>query len=787
VNVVSFSELTARRLAEPTPQLTLRVEPVLVNEGDPFEPEFHEVEVPVLELGFRYGNVVLGSNDDRERLFVSIDGELQPVDRNRAAEARAKRLLEGLGAVELGCLDSYEPGFGSTADYVVSVDDDVNGYCMFGAYAIPQLKSLGWQVEVAADYPYRVVEGTGSWFASLIPADEDPDWFSLELGVEIEGRRTSLLPALVEMLESCPDLTSLESLIRRARRGVALPAGDGRYVVVPGERLRGILLVLRELCDGSGAPRELPSLGAGDGLPLYRGQAPTIAHLDAVFAGSPDALAWEGATEVREEGEALVAHLGNRSLPIAHGLRATLRSYQVQGVSWMQSLRALDVGGVLADDMGLGKTLQTIAHLLTEKEQGRRDRPSLVVAPTSLVGNWRRELSRFAPQLRVVVLHGAKRKQVVDRIISADVVLTTYPVVVRDEDLLTSRPWHLLVLDEAQAIKNPRSLAHRTVRQLDARHRLCLTGTPIENNLGELWALFDFLMPGMLGNHETFKTRFRHPIEVEGNEDRLQLLRQRVGPFILRRMKSEVVQELPPKTELVRPVELDHAQRELYESIRIAAHTEVRKVIRNKGLAASTVPVLDALMKLRQVCCDPRLVPVEAARKVKDSAKLNALLELIDQQVAENRGVLVFSQFTSMLALIAEQLKVRAIDHVSLTGSTADRQQPVDRFQRGEADVFLISLKAGGTGLNLTRAETVIHYDPWWNPAAQAQATDRAYRIGQKNPVFVYNLIVAGSVEERMLALQERKRQLASGILAGGPRSTKLELADVENLFAPLE
>ncbi len=787
MNVVSFNELTARRLAEPTPHLTLRVEPVLVNSGDPFEPEFHEIEVPVIELGFCYGNVQVGASDDREQLIVSCGGERHPIERNQAAEARARRLLEGFGAIELGCLDSYEPAFGSTADYVVSVDDDVNGYCMFGAYAIPQLRSLGWQVTVADDYPYRVVESAGSWFASLTPADEDPDWFSLELGVEIEGRRTSLLPALVEMLESCPDLTSLESLIRRARRGVALPAGDGRYLVVPGERLRGILLVLRELCDGSGAPRELPSLDADDGLPLYRGQAPAMAHLDAVFAGSPDTLTWEGATEVRDEGEALVAHLGNRNLPMPRGLRATLRSYQIQGVSWMQSLRSLDVGGVLADDMGLGKTLQTIAHLLTEKEQGRRDRPSLVIAPTSLVGNWQRELARFAPQLRVVVLHGAKRKQVVDRIISADVVLTTYPVVVRDEELLTSRPWHLLILDEAQAIKNARSLAHRTVRQIEARHRLCLTGTPIENNLTELWSLFDFLMPGLLGSAETFKTRFRHPIEVEGNEERLQLLRQRVSPFILRRMKNEVVQELPPKTELVKPVELSDRQRELYESIRIAAHSEVRKVIRNKGLAASTVPVLDALMKLRQVCCDPRLVPVDAARKVKESAKLAALLELVEHQVAEERGVLVFSQFTSMLALIAEQLKRRAIDYVSLTGSTTDRQLPVDRFQRGEADVFLISLKAGGTGLNLTRAETVIHYDPWWNPAAQAQATDRAYRIGQQNPVFVYNLIVAGSVEERMLTLQDRKRQLASGILAGGGRPTKLELADVENLFAPLD
>ncbi|MBN2191474.1 MAG: DEAD/DEAH box helicase [Polyangiaceae bacterium] len=786
MNVVPITAaIPARRSPDPEPHLTLTTEALLVNEGTLLEPEYREIVVPVLELSFRYVNVTLRAADPRDRFFVGVGDGLLPVERNRATERRARQILESLGAIELDCLDNCEPGFGSTADYVVRLDDDLHEFCAFGAYAVPQLRALGWTVQIAADYPYQVVETDGPWFATVSRDDEDPDWFSLELGVQIEGRRVSLLPALIELIESCPDLKSIDSLLRRSRRGIALPTGNHRYVVVPPDRIRCMLEVLRDLYDGKVCARDLPSLDAIEALPIHRARAAAVARLEAALAGEDGEIVWEGTQTLSEHGKVLLAPPASVAVV---GLTATLRPYQERGVAWLQSLRTLDLGGVLADDMGLGKTLQTIAHLVAEKEAGRADRPSLVISPTSLTGNWQRELTRFAPNLRVVVFQGARRQQRVAEIPDADIVVTTYPVLLRDESELAAQPWHYLVLDEAQAIKNPRSLAHRAVLRLDARHRLCLTGTPLENNLGELWSLFDFLMPGLLGKADTFRTRFRHPIEIEGNQDRLELLRQRVAPFILRRMKDQVVTELPPKTEIVRPVELDDDQRELYENIRIAAHAEVRKLIRSKGLAASTVPVLDALMKLRQVCCDPRLVAVDAARRVKTSAKYEALIELCDRQVRDGRSILVFSQFTSMLALIADGLAAEGIRYVTLTGSTLNRQRPVDDFQNGEADVFLISLKAGGTGLNLTRADTVIHYDPWWNPAAQAQATDRAYRIGQTRPVFVYNLIVAGSVEERMLALQHRKRTLATSILSGtDTASVKLDDNDVEDLFAPLE
>jgi SNF2 family DNA or RNA helicase len=469
------------------------------------------------------------------------------------------------------------------------------------------------------------------------------------------------------------------------------------------------------------------------------------------------------------------------------GLRATLRPYQAEGVAFLQRLRAEDGGGVLADEMGLGKTLQTIAHFCVEHAEGRLTSPALVVAPTTLVGNWARECAKFAPELRVVILHGPERRARWSEVPKAHVVVTTYPVLVRDEEYFATQPFHLVVLDEAQAIKNARSQARRALEGLQASSRLCLTGTPVENHLGELWSLFDWLTPGLLGDELAFRRFWRQPIESQGDVERLAALREMVGPHVLRRLKRDVARELPPKTELSVPVELGGKQRELYEAIRVAAHADVRRAIRSKGLAASTVTILDALTKLRQICCDPRLLPMETARSARESAKLEALMALLGEQLAGGHRALVFSQFTSMLALIAEALTARDVRYLLLTGATRERQRVVDAFEAGNADVFLISLKAGGTGLNLVSADTVVHYDPWWNPAAQAQATDRAYRIGQKRPVFVHNLYVAGSVEERVLALQQKKRWLSNALLGDAASQGPISEGEIDALFAPLE
>ncbi|NQD94960.1 DEAD/DEAH box helicase, partial [Pseudomonas sp. CrR25] len=499
------------------------------------------------------------------------------------------------------------------------------------------------------------------------------------------------------------------------------------------------------------------------------------------------ALTWQGGEQWRGFAQRLQA-LPQQRVKAPAGLQAKLRPYQRHGLAWMQALGELEVGGVLADDMGLGKTLQTLAHILCEKQAGRLQRPALIVMPTSLIPNWQDEAARFAPQLRVLALHGAKRRGQFPLIGEHDLILTTYALLPRDLKVLSAQPYQLLILDEAQNIKNPRSKAALAAGQLQARQRLCLTGTPLENHLGELWSLFNFLMPGWLGDSKGFNRDYRTPIEKQANEQRLAHLHGRIKPFLLRRTKEQVARELPPKTEITHWVELSAAQRDRYETLRLAMDQKVRAEIARQGLARSQIVILEALLRLRQACCDLRLLgEPDPALHSGDSGKLSALLEMLEELVDEGRRVLLFSQFTSMLALIETELQARQIAYAKLTGSTQDRRTPVQQFQAGQFPVFLISLKAGGAGLNLTAADTVIHFDPWWNPAAEAQASDRAYRIGQDKPVFVYKLIARGSVEEKIQQLQQAKANLAQGVLEGGSQAQwQLNEDDLAALFAPL-
>ncbi len=748
-------------------------EPVLVDQSGGAGSDFQEVETAVLYLSFDYDGVRVPAADPGDLAPSREDRPARP--RDFAGEARARQVLESFGPVELQELETYASIGVDEPDYVVDVAGDVDALCAFSAQAVPRLRALGWRVEVADDYQCRVVDGA-TWYADVSePEEEDTNWFELELGVDVDGRKIDLLPLLLELIQSSRG-AGLDALLRRAKRWTAVPVGERRFLAVPAERLQSILRVVRELYEvegnGDGALR-VPEL-----VPSY------LDELDDALGEVPLQLRGEVDLVARRARLARDATLPRVDAPA--GLQATLRPYQHDGLDWLQNLRAHGAGGILADDMGLGKTLQTIAHIMTEKEAGRLTSPVLVVAPTSLVGNWRRELHKFAPSLRVLVLHGPRRRERFGRITEVDVVISTYPLVLRDMEVLSQHRFYLQVLDEAHTVKNVRSQIHQAAKAIDAELRLCITGTPVENNLDELWALFDFLMPGLLGSSQRFRSAFRTPIERLGNQERLETLRRRVSPFILRRMKDAVAKDLPAKTEIVHSVDLTGDQRDLYESIRLAAPAAVRKVVKKKGFAASTIDILSALMKLRQVCCDPRLVSVPSAREVEQTAKYDALMEMLEQMLPRGRRVLVFSQFTSMLALIAEGLRERGVRYVCLTGSTSDRQAMVDTFQEGRAEVFLISLKAGGAGLNLTRADTVIHFDPWWNPAAQAQATDRAYRIGQTRPVFVYNLIVAGSVEERMMGLQRRKKNLADSILGAGDPNLELTEGDVDDLFAPL-
>jgi SNF2 family DNA or RNA helicase len=640
--------------------------------------------------------------------------------------------------------------------------------------AVPQLEREGWLIAFEDSFRHRVVDGGGEWTAEL--EEGSGWWFSLDLGIEVDGQRVALLPVLTSLLARMRDLGASGELDALARNGTGFgKLADRRHVALPLERTKAILATLVELYHPG-------SISGAGKLDISAGEAVGLAAVEAATR-----LRWLGGERLRALAERLSSFSGIDKIEPPSGLRTELRPYQRDGLDWLQFLRAYELGGILADDMGLGKTVQALAHILVEKREGRLDRPCLVVCPTSVVPNWLAEAARLAPELRVLSLHGTDRVQRFAEIGDADLVVTTYALLPRDADHLLPVSWHLAVLDEAQAIKNAAAKTTQLVCRLDALHRLCLTGTPMENHLGELWSQYAFLMPGLLGDAKRFARVFRTPIEKKQDGERRTVLSARLKPFLLRRTKALVAADLPPKTEILRPLELSGPQRDLYETVRVAMHEKVRREVAEKGLARSHIIVLDALLKLRQVCCDPRLVKLTAARRVSASAKLDHLMEMLPSLIEDGRRILLFSQFTSMLDLIKPLLVETGTDFVELRGDTTDRAGPVARFQRGRVPIFLISLKAGGTGLNLTAADTVIHYDPWWNPAVEDQATDRAHRIGQDKPVFVYKLVAQGTVEERMIELQQRKKALAAGIYqSAGSTGAGLEAADIERLFEPL-
>ncbi len=446
-------------------------------------------------------------------------------------------------------------------------------------------------------------------------------------------------------------------------------------------------------------------------------------------------------------------------------LTATLRHYQQQGVSWLRFLQGAGLGGILADDMGLGKTLQTICVL------GPR---SLVVCPTSVLPNWVAELKRFRPSLKVCVYHGPGRA--LDE--AADVTLTTYSILRLDAAVLGGRTWDAVVLDEAQAIKNPESQVARSAFGLKANFRLALSGTPLENRLEELWSLMHFTNPGLLGGRRQFDERVTQPI-ADGQAGAAERLRKRIRPFVLRRLKRDVAPELPPRTESVMHVSLDERERAVYDAVMAATRAEVVALLNEGG---SVLKALEALLRLRQAACHPALVPGQQATS---SSKVQTLVEALDTAVSDGHKALVFSQWTSLLDLIEPQLKKSGIAFERLDGATANRGEVTSRFQSPEgAPVMLMSLKAGGTGLNLTAADHVFLVDPWWNPAVEAQAADRAHRIGQERPVMVYRLVSQGTVEERILGLQEKKRALFEAALSEASAATAITREDLLELFS---
>ena len=717
----------------PTPLLTLQ--------PDPQRPEATGVS-----LGFCYGDLQVSTDEPEAILTREVGKRLLRVRRDLQAEQRAHQTL-----LDLGLLPGLQAGRFALVAEGTPRQQALRHWFAFQEETLPTLEAAGWRIEAGPQGAFSLS------YAGAVDAEiegEGNDWFGLHFDLDVAGRKLPLLPLVSELLADYRPGTLPEILY--------LDAGDGEFIALKSELIEPVLQTIVELFDRAD----------GDTLRLSRLDAPRLLDLGETRI--------QGGETLQRLARRLRNFDGIKAVKPPGTFKGVLRAYQQQGLNWLQFLREYELAGILADDMGLGKTVQTLAHLALEKRAGRMKAPSLIIAPTSLMGNWRREAAQFTPKLKVLVLHGPERDRHFDSLGDYDLILTTYPLLPRDSEVLTAQAWHYLILDEAQQIKNPRSQAAQLVRTLNAGHRLCLTGTPMENHLGELWAQFDFLLPGFLGDQQSFTRHYRTPIEKQGDSERMNQLSRRTAPFMLRRTKDIVASELPKKTELLRTVPIEGKQAALYESIRLTMEKKVREAIAQKGLARSHITILDALLKLRQVCCDPRLLPAAAGKGI-HSAKLDMLMEILPELLDEGRRILIFSQFTTMLGLIGQALQAQQIPYLKLTGQTRKRDEVIESFRQGEANLFLISLKAGGVGLNLTEADTVIHYDPWWNPAVESQATDRAHRIGQDKPVFVYKLITEGTVEEKILGLQARKQQLADNIY-GKDKGDATLLSDAETI-----
>lgn len=578
--------------------------------------------------------------------------------------------------------------------------------------------------------------------ALRVQIDDSKDWFGLTGTVTVAGRDVKL----ADLLNA---VTERRALVR---------VGDREFAKISDSFRRR----LEQLGDTLVADR--------DSLKVADAAVPVVGELLGADVAIEATARW---TQTIERLESLADYHPEQP----ETLDVTFRDYQLDGFRWLARLSRWGVGGILADDMGLGKTVQALGVLVERADEG----PALVIAPTSVGENWVRETDRFAGHLNPLLYREANRQELIESAGPHDVVVVSYQLVQRDAKRFSSRCWNTLVLDEAQFIKNAQTKTSRAIRDLDANWRIALSGTPLENHLGELWSLMRTINPGLLGSWDRFRSRFADPIERHKDPERRQSLARLVRPFILRRTKENVLKELPPRTEVTLQAHLSKEERQRYDDARVMALAELSGAANEKP-GEYRMRTLAWLTKLRQLACHPRLVDRMWDR---GSAKLSLLSSLVDELHDGEHRALVFSQFVKHLGLVREMLDERGIRYQYLDGATPakERQRRVDAFQEGDGELFLISLKAGGTGLNLTAADYVIHLDPWWNPAVEDQATDRAHRIGQERPVTVYRLVASGTIEEQILEMHADKRELVAGVLDGTDRAAKMETEDLIRLI----
>ncbi|MEC8010337.1 MAG: DEAD/DEAH box helicase [Pseudomonadota bacterium] len=779
----SLIDQSLMKLVKPLPKITtqeispeahMKVKPIKLANGQTFE---------ILEPLFQYGHHVVSGFSTLNSILNYASKKVTFIQRDKAFEQKF------MGPLEEKMRSAHQDYYLFNMEYPQTKafwfgNSDAKDYkkkwIQFLSYDIPQLEALGARFDISEKIKFKFETiDDDSWFMDLEPEDQG-QWFDLSLGFSVDNKNIDLIKVLLEHLGELPSLDELA----KAEDGAKIPIEfeTGRFVFIEAKRLSKIIGTFYELLE-PGTKTKKPKLNNYHASMLQN------------FANDlgEENIEWRGSKKIQALGEMLNQQGAIEPKKPSKNLQATLRGYQEYGLSWMQFLSDFDLNGILADDMGLGKTLQTLSHIQVHIEKEKKVKreeplgPCLIVAPTSVVSNWIKEAAHFTPNLNITEYYGLNRKSI--NIKKYDVVVTSYGVLRQDAEMFAQSNLHFIILDEAQAIKNPSSKTATAAKEIPAMHKLCLTGTPIENHLGELWSMFDFLMPGFLGSARRFNKNFRKPIETGGDADQAKRLQARIAPFILRRTKDVVAKDLPPKTEMIHRSQLTGIQKDLYETVRLSVSDTVREAIRKNGLAQSQIVILDAILKLRQICCHPALLSLPEAQNINQSSKLEDLMELVEPLVEEGRSMLIFSSFASMLDIIAKRLDKEKIKYFKLTGKTRNRQALVDAFQAGERPVFLISLKAGGTGLTLTQADTVIHYDPWWNPAVEDQATDRAYRIGQDKPVFVYKMTTESTIEEKMLSLKERKKSIAESIYSTSgdqARGLHFTLDDIDDLFAPI-
>jgi superfamily II DNA or RNA helicase len=625
---------------------------------------------------------------------------------------------------------------------------------------VPQIRRMGWTVELEGRV--KPFAENAQYVTPIVHVDESEAGDYFDVSYEYDVGTGSI---------------SERDIQRALMKGDSFIERNGRTILLDGDAIMQAQEVFEDC-----------AVGAGDKKGSFRMSGIYGSYVEASL-DALDGIEIEATPSWMERAKQQNDQDSVEPVELHPKLKGTLRSYQHEGVNWLAFLERRSFGGILADEMGLGKTLQTLAWIQLDRvEHNDNGMPALIVCPTSLVENWKEEAAKFTPNLKTLVLHGPDRHRKWKRVEKSDIVITSYSLMRRDIEKHLEYTYSLAILDEAQHIKNRATQNALTAKKIQANHRLVLTGTPIENSVTDLWSIMDFLMPGYLGGHKEFHEHYELPVLNDGSEGEYaqDKLRRKLHPFLLRRLKKHVAKDLPPKIERIAPCKLTQDQHKVYTQLLDDSRSRISEMVEKDGFNKSRMEILKTLLRLRQTCNHIDLLKLEGVKSKHPSAKMELFFELLNEAIDSKHRVLVFSQFTSMLAILREELDERKVKYCYLDGSTKDRQDVVRRFNKNHnIPVFLMSLKAGGTGLNLTGADMVIHFDPWWNPAVEDQATDRAHRIGQKRTVYSVKLITKGTVEEKVVAMQERKKGIIDATLTTDEQvMQKLTWEDVQELLS---